>query len=488
MNGQDIILLFLGVGSVALLGIFPVFRTWWRGVFVYPFDSLLFFILFAGVLFLDAARTSSGSELLDPLRVARIIVYTSLTGLAWASLLLRKGTARINVGVMLMFVFAFMAMLTSIYSLYSALTLWKAFEVVTHASVAAVLARNVATTEDAQRILGFSWLALVYVIASLLWGALLYPAEAFRAFYSAETGQVLSSDVLDSGLRGIFPQMHLNSVTQIGAIMAVVASSYLIGKLNTSIRTPMLALLLASLTVMILGHSRSSIFGLALAFAIFAIYARSRGTKIVFVASILVFLVSGVMLQVVTHYLLRGQTQEAFTGLSGRMSLWEHVLPAFLSSPLYGYGYYAAARVLFHIPGTDNSYITVLLGGGVILLVFFLAPIITLMWQLYVSRPGRMGKGMTPEYRQVWIQTAGLFILLFVRSATGPSFDANHFNLILFLICTITASALYRSRRLNVRNNPSPQPQLTPSVAKRKYALLSVRPEKAGLRDSVRGR
>src|SRR3989344_8021190 len=99
MNGQDVILLLLGVGSVALLGIFPVFRTWWRGVFIYPFESLLFFILFTGILFLDSARTSSGSELLDPLRVARIIVYILLTGLAWASLLLRKGTARINAGV-----------------------------------------------------------------------------------------------------------------------------------------------------------------------------------------------------------------------------------------------------------------------------------------------------------------------------------------------------------------------------------------------------
>ena len=198
--------------------------------------------------------------------------------------------------------------------------------------------------------------------------------------------------------------------------------------------------------------------------------------SIAFFASALLVLASGAILTAVTHYLLRGQSEEVFSHMTGRVDFWEQVLPYVFRSPLFGYGYYAATRVMFHVPGTDNTYLTILLGGGIILLTLFLIPIIIVMWHLFDSRPGRLGKNLTTEHRLVWIQTVGLFTLLFVRSTTGPSFDANHYNLILFLVCTITASVLHRARRDAAHKKVTAAPQANPAALKRQPGHSFVRP------------
>ena len=448
MTTQELILPALSLGTLIVMAVYPVYREWWRAIRRYPFEAFLLLALFIGIFFLGGVRTQ-GDELVDTTRIARIVLYISLSGLALLNFLLKRiSPAAINNAVIFMLVYGLAAMATSIYSVYPALTLWKGFEVVTQVLIAAVIATRIKSIEDANRIFGLVWFILTFIIASLLWGALLYPDEAFRPFLD-NTGHVASEDVFGSGLRGVFPKMHLNSVTQIGSILSAVAVSYLAALPPGGKRLPAMSLLIASLIVMLLGHSRTSIFAFTLTLLVIALYVNKRSLRLVVTGSAVTLGVLSAVSGVITTYLLRGQTTEQFTSLTGRLPFWETILDSIMDSPIIGKGFYATTRVLYGLPGVDNTYLNVMLGGGILLLAIFIVPIIIIAWHIYISRPTHVPAGRSDAYRMLWMQTAGLFIILLIRSSSGPSFDANHFNLILFLVCSIGAATLARERRIS---------------------------------------
>jgi O-antigen ligase len=133
--------------------------------------------------------------------------------------------------------------------------------------------------------------------------------------------------------------------------------------------------------------------------------------------------------------------------MTGRIQFWETIIDKIMESPLLGYGYYSSARVLFDVPGADNSYLTVMLGGGIVLLIIFLIPIFIGSYHIYLARPSKSRELGAGYYISLWMQVAGLFIILLTRSLTGPSFDAHHISLILYLLTLIGAECLYRNRR-----------------------------------------
>ncbi len=475
MNQQQITLLIFSLASIAGMAFFPIFRSWWRGVRHFPFESLLFFTLFFGLFFLTEETGFQRQEgiLNDPLRFTRIIVYTLITALAWFAILFgRKREAHVNTSVWIMLVFAAVAMLTALYSLDPLFTLWKGFEIVTHVSVAILLARRANSSADLQEIYGIAWLALTFLLCIILWGGLLYPEEAFKPFVWDRFGRPLSDQPFSSGLQGIFPVVALNSVTQIAAILTLVAVSYfMVFSGDRERHWPMIILLVAAVFGMLLGHSRTSLFAVILAFAILSLFSESKIPKLVAAAAVLALAVSASTLDIVKNFVLRGQTEEVLVGLSGRTSAWqEFALPLIMDRPFFGYGYYAGLRTLFNAIGVDNAYLNVLMGGGLILLTIFLIPVLIVMYQVLISRPSRWHP-LTPQQRLLWFQTSGLFILLFVRSTTGPSFEGNHFNLILFLICSIGAAVSYRQRYAAVLPETDMSPQSKP-----RFFIVGLKP------------
>ena len=444
MTQQQIVLTLLSLATVVALGIFPVFRGWLASVSRYRIEALFLVLLFIGLMFLGGERTPGTATLLDPLRIARIIDYTLLTGLSLLLLIGGHGSARINAALIAMGVYGVVAIGTAAYSVYPPLTLWKGFEVITHVCVAMLIARRATSIQTTNELYGLVWLILTYLIATFLWGALLYPDDAFRPFLD-NTGRIASEGTFGSGLRGTFPKLHLNSVTQVGAIMAISAIAYLAAYPERR-RKPMLILLAASLSVVLLGHSRTSIFAFVAAVFVMALYVRHKGIRITVLVSGTILGVTAAVSGVISEYLLRGQTEEQFASLTGRLPFWEIVIDSIMESPFFGYGFYAGTRMLLGLPGVDNTYLNVMMGGGLFLLIIFLTPIFITARNIYVSRPRKTAAGQNPHYQLLWMQTAGLFILLVTRSLSGPSFDANHFNLILFLICTIGAAVLARHR------------------------------------------
>lgn len=426
--------------SVGFLSALQPVRQWLVGIRQFPGPALLLLLLFIGIFFLGGAR-EPGSELVDPLRIARIALFVTISTVALFDLL-RPGNkgSRINSALWLMLFYGGVAMATAAYSDNPLLTVWKGFEVITHVLVAMAIARRVFNTEDTLVALGIAWLGLTFATVSVFWGIVLFPDEALRREISMVGSQPITQFTAMYG--GVFPRLNPNEVTQIAAITALATFSYTIVDRVPKYYLSFVILFGISLVVMYYSHSRTSFIALLLAIFIIAIFSRNKKMLVIIAIGLFLFVFISSISEYAREYFLRGQSEEQLAHLSGRVPFWKDVWEVFSDRPMFGYGYYSAHRVLFSTSGVDNSYLNVLLGGGILLLLLFLAPIALIAVQIFKYRPSRRHHTHEKNSTLLWMLTTSLFILLIVRSATGPSFESHHFNLILFLLCSIAASRL----------------------------------------------
>jgi len=424
----------------AVLTRFSPLRGWLRGFSVAPYGATLLYLLFFGTFFLGGER-STDSQLLDPLRLGRIALFVLITAMAWLDLVLaRKVKSSVNFVTWAMLLYGAIAMATAGWSLNPTLTLWKGFEIVTHVSVVAVIARRVDGIKDALDTLGLFWILLLYVTLSLILSVVISPQEALS--HTIKGVAILQGTAL---------RVNPNTATQLSALLLLVGISLAIAPPPNSNRWAIYVLMSLGAVVMFLAHSRTSIFAAAVAILLIAIISRKYWilSLVLMVGTIL--LVSEEVSGPLKTYIMRGQTEEQFQGLTGRVQIWEIVWSKFLERPILGFGFYAGIRELYKMSAADNTYLQVLMGGGVVLMTVFLIPIFTIAVQLMRSRPSLSILTSQPDYSLLWMQTACVFVLLIVRSVTGPSFDAHHNNLTLFLGCAVAASALIRFRREGFR-------------------------------------
>jgi O-antigen ligase len=166
--------------------------------------------------------------------------------------------------------------------------------------------------------------------------------------------------------------------------------------------------------------------------------------------------------------------------MTGRTYFWERAWSeVFLSSPILGNGFYAAHRSLLMTSSVDNTYLAVLLGNGIVGLIIFVVPVIVVAMQLLLSRPN---KTQPKTERMLWLQLMALFVLLIVRSITGPSFQFLHSNLVMFMMLLIGMQAYRRLRRTPVDTKSSLNKNIPP-VQGQQTRLL----KRGGLADPSRG-
>lgn len=423
-------LLSLSMVSLLITRLLPGTRNWWAVVKKKKIDAFLFLLLFISVMFLGGVR--SENALIDPTRAARIGVILLVLALSWYRILtVPRSSSVVPLSLKFMVVFALAAGATGLYSLHATLTVWKALETFAHVSVAIALAKNVETLEDAQGVINLIWLALLYLVISTMLGALLFPGLAYKQFQHFQ------------GLSTLYPSLNLNTGSQVGASMGIGAIALALNSRTKSAVLVMLLIAAAGISMLVLARSRTSLFALVACLLVFAFYGRSAAIKVVTIAGTLVIAVAWTA---VRSYIYRAQTQVQFESMTGRVQFWEMVIEEVMKSPIIGYGYYSGARMIFNVPGADNAYLTVLLGGGVLLCVVFIIPVLVGTYQLYLSRPSKSLHRGTELYKSLWMQVAGLFTILIMRSVTGPSFDAHHIALTMFVFVLIGAGTLYRYR------------------------------------------
>jgi len=228
-----------------------------------------------------------------------------------------------------------------------------------------------------------------------------------------------------------------NGLTQIGAIVGLFALSRFFGVPSQRLKYSFLFFF--SCVVMLVSYSRTSIFIFAvLASVIMLKYRRAAVLLVLGTVAALVLTAAG---GEVLAYILRGQTQETFLGLTGRIDvIWAGAILLILQSPLFGYGYYYGTTHLaplavygrYDVPFTnvDNTFLEVMLNLGAVGLAAFAFIWLTATRTLLAYR--RISSAF-PGTLLFWECTL-VIVSTFIRSWVNPTIAYHHWNTLVFWI------------------------------------------------------
>ena len=438
--------------ALALLGLTDPVRQWWASARSRIRSSAVLVIAmtvpFLGSSTIGAMQEGVGAA--SGVRLVRALALLTLLSIAAFGIIRNMRALKCaGAAALWMLAYAGLAMASAAYSVSSFMSAWKGFEVFVLVLTGIYLAGLLRKTQDVESLLNTLWLVLLFLVLTALAGAGLIPGEAFYRQLSGAT--VLS---------GVYPEINANSLTQYSALLVVVCAVLLFLPYSRKRRLGTWVVLGVALTSMLLGHSRTSIFA-GVAGILAVVFFSGRTT--LFWASAATMSSLWFFSDAVIAYIRRGQSQELFTSMSGRTPFWETIWPQVLESPIIGSGYYAAQRKLFGVSSVDNTYLEVLLGLGIIGLTIFLIPIGLTAVALIKARPS---PGQSSPEARLWFQLLALFILLFVRSLTGPSFETLHWNLVMFMVLIVSVSALRRfghsprARKIEAPLRPPSPPSL----------------------------
>jgi O-antigen ligase len=460
---QGFIILSSSLVATLLLTLLPGLRQLRQALTVSPGRTFFLVVAFTGVWLGSSTGADLQSNLPDPVRLARIIVFITLSLIALFLILRQLGTAigRAGAGAQWMAIYALFAMYSATWSVGPLLSLWKGFEVLALVMVAVAIATRLRTLEDLQWLHYLTVVIILFLCFTVLMGFAFYPLEAVR---DPDTGLTTSEAYFS--VRGLVPNLNPSSIGSIGAMLSVMAvASILHADFTRTSRSGLWALLGMGVLTMILAHSRTPIFACTASILLLLAYARRWRLLVVTAVFGAVLLAATALEDIVLKYIYRGQTVEAFTSLTGRLGVWEIFWAKFLDAPILGHGYYAAQRILFGTSSVDNSYLEVLLGVGLAGLAIFIVPLLWAGFRLNANRP----KNRQVTLRNyLWLSTAGVLAVIAVRGFTAPSFQVLHPLLIVYLLMQISVAALLRMRAQPVEESRQTRPTgIPPSTGRR---------------------
>ncbi|MDK2743953.1 MAG: O-antigen ligase family protein [Nitrospira sp. BO4] len=461
---MDLTYLFIVLGSlgtVAVLTSGGIVRRSKHAVLPRKWAAFLVFLAM-GSLFIGSSEpggaTSASPDTGRTLRaiVLGFIFMASIAGiLANPSSLTRGGQAS-----HWMLIYSLLAMLSSIYSISPIVSLWKGFEVLVFVTLGIYLTRYFTVIEDIQWGIDLVGMAMLYFAASVIFSVILAPSLALP------TSQGMSGSIV-SGAQSIMPAIYPNSVTQFAALLvSITLCQVLAGSEKRKIG--LMATLGLGGIVLILGHSRTSIFAALIACSVILVMGRH------FLAAILTGLgvVFGMLIgarEILASYILRGQTEQAFYGMTGRTSYWSEVWEVVLQAPLLGHGFYAQ-RIILSVFSVDNTYLQILVGLGFVGLLVMLVPLGGVAYKLYLSRPRVW---TSSQEKLVWLQLTSIYIIVMTRSMTGPTFQDYNINLVLLMLIIAMARALVPSSECFGQHCAPELANTTVHQPERKYPLLT---------------
>ncbi len=333
--------------------------------------------------------------------------------------------------------YSLISILSTFWSTYPTWTLYRSFEYFVDVWLAAATIAAVRREADLAAMFDWSWILVLILTASAWVGALFSPGQAI----------IPGVGILGPQLRGVIPVQAANGVGELGALLAVMALTRLL--FPTALKRVYSCLFIAALGTLLLSQSRSPLMGFLLALPLILFTARR-----IRVGLLLALLLPAVLFvtnlgDLLWQFFLRGQGQELFATLSGRMDWWRYSLPILRERPLWGYGAYAGGRfiVLAELDVTlsssiHNTWLEVLLGTGLLGLLPLLAAFCW-VWVLLIGRRPAWGAST----QRMHAEAIGIFSVLSVRSI----FTANliwHPPL-MFLLVLVYAQRLRSGRHTN---------------------------------------
>lgn len=457
------LLIVLGsLGSVACLTSGGVAQRWKQAVLRRKWAAFLVFLAM-GSLFIGSSEPGGvASASPDTARILRAIVLGFIFTASVIGILAEpQGLKRVGQASWWMVAYSILAMLSATYSISPVVSLWKGFEVLVFVALGIYLTKYFTVMEDIQWGIDLVGIAMLYFSASVIFSVILAPSLALPR------SQAMSGGSIVSGAQSIVPAIYPNSVTQFAALLVAITLSQVLANSEKG-KATLIAILCLGAVVLVLGHSRTSIFAALISCGVILVMGRYFVTAIVTGLAVLVGMLIGAA-DILTAYFLRGQTEQAFYGMTGRTYYWGKVWEVVLKEPLWGHGFYAQ-RIILDVFSVDNTYLQILVGLGFIGFLVILVPLCIVACKLYSGRPHVHS---TSQEKIVWLQLASIYVIVMMRSITGPTFQDYNINLVLLMLMIAMVTAFARARELSREDESLEVASDLTAESERQYPLLT---------------
>jgi O-antigen ligase len=195
------------------------------------------------------------------------------------------------------------------------------------------------------------------------------------ALISAAISAVIAEE-LPARLTGVFPSVHPNIVGLLAVVGLIsVVCGIGLGWVERSVPARVL-LGFVFVSELLLARTRLALVVAVIAVGValirLAVQRRSAGLALLLAVAIAPVLLA-TQLTAVTDFLVRGQTEDQLSSLSGRVPLWDSAFQLWQIRPLQGFGYYTGHRVTLQPlfvgadqSNIDNMWVETLVNLGVI--------------------------------------------------------------------------------------------------------------------------
>src|SRR5579863_187116 len=292
---------------------------------------------------------------------------------------------------------------TSLWSVFGPWTLFKSVEYMMDVAVIAAFLCVVTSAEDYKTMLDWTWTIFTVELVWCVMQLGIWPSEA-----------------LDDGrLRGVLPLTGFNAVGAYGAVIATVALCRLLAITPEAFeRSWYASLFLFGVTLTLMSQTRNAMAGLAAAVVVILLVSK-RATGVMLIGMAVAGILYTALGEVLTKFIHRGQSEDAFKTMSGRLIWWHYAWIFFKEKPWSGVGAYAGGKFAvlkalnINASSTHSDYIELLVGTGVFGTLLFS---IAVEWTLAVLFNLWRNQSLTRQERQISMECFCVMLVLFIHS------------------------------------------------------------------------
>ncbi|MGO9650594.1 MAG: O-antigen ligase family protein [Terriglobales bacterium] len=322
--------------------------------------------------------------------------------------------------------------LTSVWSVFGPWTLFKSVEYMMDVAVVAAFLCVVTDADDYKVLLDWTW--TIFTI-ELVWCVMqlgIWPTEALE----------------DGRLRGVLPLTGFNAVGSYGAIIATVALCRLLAVTPEVFeRSWYISLFLFGVVLTVMSQTRNAMAGLVGAIVVILIVSK-RATGIMLIGMTVAGILYTTLGEVLKTFIHRGQSEDAFNSMSGRLVWWHYAWIFFKEKPWSGVGAYAGGKFAvlkalnINASSTHSDYIELLVGTGVFGTLLFS---IAVVWTLVALFKLWRNQSLTRQERQISMECFCVMLVLFIHSFFNV--ELTWHAPMFFLVCMGWAEFMRRKRQ-----------------------------------------
>ncbi len=305
-------------------------------------------------------------------------------------------------------VFSLWQLVSTVWSIEPLWTFYRSLEYLVIVALTAYTVVVLKHVNELRNWMNLVWTWVGILVASAWIGIVFVPKEALLPVPRA---------VLPIMLNGVVPRINANSLSHMGAVVAIVGLCRYFEKHDRKWFIPTFY----GIATMVLSQGRSGLAGFLVGLLVVLVLHRRMGVILGICVTIIILIVTDNFEALFVDFFRRGQSIQVMTGLTGRYYFWEYAWRNFISNnPILGYGAFAGGRFLAmpEITGlstassTHNSWIELLVNVGFVGTAIF-AAIIIYLYQGLFSFARRAALGAS---RYIAIEVLAVLTVTCVRS------------------------------------------------------------------------